>query len=245
MGTENSASRLATFLMQVRIQERDSENRAVDVWKQIFGVSEETDLLKKAADIARLVDEVEAEVRALPEDEDPDHLLAYLPQIRDVLGTFFFARQVKMHQVMEKITGEMTYSIATCERALRRNGKVEPMISTESTGQLLEDVRAIIDDVVSSDLPNDLKKLLVDRLRGVEAALLDVRIGGYANVERAMDALTFGAVRATKPDSEERARVGSWLSRLWSKLSEHAQGAEAIASTAASTAEVVKAITGG
>ncbi|SIR96003.1 hypothetical protein [Micromonospora avicenniae] len=245
MGTDNSASRLAAFLQQVRQQQRDTDKPAVEVWKQIFGVSDDADVLKKAADLARLVDEVEAEVRALPEDEDPDHLLAYLPQIRQVLGTFLFARQVKMHQVMSQVTGEMAYSIATCERALRRNGKVEPTISKDSARQLVEDVRAIIDDVVSSDLPNKLKELLVDRLRGVEAALLNVRIGGYANVEEAMDALTFGAVRATKPDSEERAKVGSWLGRLWGKLGEHAQGAEAIASTAASTAEVVKAITGG
>ncbi|MCZ7379140.1 hypothetical protein [Micromonospora sp. WMMC250] len=243
MGTDNSASRLVALLSEVQ-QRSGSERLAIDAWMQIFGVTNLAGVLKSAADFASLVDQVEAEVRALPEDEDPEHLLAHLPQVHKVLDSFFSSRRLKMDQVAAQVTGEMVYSIATCERALRRNGKVEPVISENSSGQLVEDVRAIIDEVVRSDLPSDLKELLVDRLRGVEAALLKVRIGGYANVEKAMDALTLGAVRATKPDSEERAKVGSVLGRLWGKLGEHAQGAEAIASTAANTAEMVKAITG-
>ncbi|SCL56487.1 hypothetical protein [Micromonospora chersina] len=241
MGTDNSASRLAAMLEQARQQ---PGRAAIEVWMQIFEVSDRLGVLQKAADLARLVDQVEAEVRALPEDEDPDHLLTFLPQIRNVVDALLYVGNVQMSHFVDQVTGEMVYSVASCARALRRNGRVQPLISDDSSKQLVEDVRAIIDDVVASDLPDDLKELLVDRLRGVEAALLSVRIGGYANVEKAMDALTFAAVRATKPGSEERAKAGSWLGRLWGKLSEHAQGAEAIASTAASTAEVVKAITG-
>ncbi|MBM7082763.1 hypothetical protein [Micromonospora humidisoli] len=242
MATGNSASRLAAILEQVRQQPKRA---AIEVWMEIFGVPDRLGVLQSSADLARLVDQMEAEVRALPEDEDPDHLLAFLPQIRNVVDGLLYVGNVHMNHFVDQVTGEMIYSVGVCARALRRNGHSEPTLSEDSSNQLVEDVRSVIDAVVASDLPEDLKELLVDRLRGVEAALLSVRIGGYANVEKALDALTFGAVRATKPDSEERAQVGGWLSRLWGKLGEHAQGAEAIAATAASTAEVVKAITGG
>lgn len=242
MGTDNSASRLATILEEAR--GKPGGRPAIEVWMGMFEVSRRLDVLQKAADLAKLVDQVETEVRDLPEDEDPEHLLLYMPQIRNFVDGLLHVANIPMENITRQISGEAVYSLQICSRALRRNGRVEPLISDASSKQLVEDVRAIIDDVVTSDLPDDLKELLVDRLKGVEAALLSVRIGGYANVEKAMDALTFGAVRATKPDSEERAKVGSWLVRLWGKLSEHAQGAEAIASTAASTAEVVKAITG-
>ncbi|MFI6333114.1 hypothetical protein ACIBBG_33080 [Micromonospora chersina] len=239
MGSDNSASRLAVILEQVRQQ---PGRAAIEVWMQIFDVSDRAGVLQKAADFARLVDQVEVEVRALPEDEDPDHLLAFLPQIRSVVDSLLHVGNVQMSHFVDQVTGEMIYSVASCARALRRNGRVQPVISDDLSKQFVEDVRAIIDPVVNSDLPDNLKEILVDRLRGVEAALLSVRVGGYADVEKAMDALTFGAVRVTEPDSEERAKVGSWLGRLWGKLSRHAQGAEAIASTAVRTAEVVMAI---
>lgn len=242
MGTDNCASRLAAILEQARQQ----PNRpAIEVWMEIFGVPERLDLLQKSADLAKLVEQVETEVRALPEDEDPDHLLAYLSQIRTCVDGLLYVGNVPMDHFIKQISGEAIYSLESCSRALRRNRHVEPLISAESSRQLVEDVRAIIDDVISSVLPDDLKELLVNRLRGVEAALLNVRISGYAGVEKAMDALTFGAMRATPPDSKERAKAGGWLGRLWAKLSEHAQGAQAISATAAQSAEFIKSISGG
>ncbi|MEU8042757.1 hypothetical protein AB0B71_01250 [Micromonospora echinofusca] len=243
MATDNSASRLAAILEQVT--ERQPATAGIQGWKEILGVSDRNGIFQGAANLANLVDQFEADVRALPEDEDPEHLLAYLPRIRSMLDLFLKLSQTNMQHFSQYLTGEVMYSIASCSRALRRNGQVKPLISDNSAKQLVDEVRAVMEGVIESDLPDALKDLLVDRLRDVEAALLGVRIGGYANVERAMDALTFGAVRATKADSEERAQVGSWLSRLWGKLGEHAQGAEAIAATAASTTEVIKAITGG
>ncbi|MFD6261684.1 hypothetical protein ACFWFK_11160 [Micromonospora chalcea] len=242
MGTENSAARLGAILEQARQQPAQA---AIDVWMRIFDVSNRVGVLQGAADLVRLVDQVEHEVRALPEDEDPEHLLAFLPEIRKIVDALLYVGGVQMNHFTAQVTGEMIYSLASCARALRRNGRAEPVISEDSTNQLVDDVRAVIDDVVASDLPSALKELLVDRLRDVEEALLSVRIGGYASVEKAMDALTFGAVRATKQGSEERAQVGSWLGRLWGKIGEHAQGAEAIASATATTAEAVKALTGG
>ncbi|WP_146227997.1 hypothetical protein [Micromonospora sp. S4605] len=243
MATENSASRLMAVLEQVRAMR--PSRQGIDGWMEIFGASDRIDVLRGAAELADLVDQFEADVRALPEDEDPEHLLAFLPKIRNMIGPLFHVSNTNMQHFSQHLTEEVMYSVAGCSRALRRNGRVELSISPGSAKQLVDEVRAVIEGVIESDLPDALKDLMVDRLRDVERALLTVRIGGYASVEKAMDALTFGAVRATKAGTEEREKVGGWLSRLWGKLSEHAQGAEAIAATAASTAEVVKAISGG
>ncbi|MGC5053579.1 hypothetical protein ACLQ2S_19220 [Micromonospora sp. DT48] len=242
MGTDNSAVRLTAILERVR--DENATDPALRAWMRVFDVPDYLGVLQGAADLGRLVDQLEADVLALPKDEDPEHLLSYLPLLRKLIETFAIVGKVSMVEFAKHAHVGVIYSVASCARALRRNGRIEPLIADDSVKQLVNDVRAIIDDVIVSDLPESLKELLVDRLRDVEVSLLNVRIGGYASVEKAMDSLTFAAMRATEPDSGERAQAGSFVARLWGKLSEHAQGAEAIASTAASTAEVVKAITG-
>lgn len=239
---DNPAGRLAAVFIDVR--NSPPNQPAIDRWMEIFKVSDRLDVLRRATDLAVLVGQVEVAVRALPDDEDPEHLLRHLGEVRTMIDGLLYVGNVPMDHFIRQLTGEAIYSLETCSRALRRNGGREPTIDADGVDHLLALIRAVIDEIAASDLPVTAKVFLVERLRTVETTLLNIHLTGYAPVEAALDALTIGAVRITPEDSEARRHAGNWITRLWMALRDHAQGADAITATAAQTISAIQAITG-
>ncbi|MET7820048.1 hypothetical protein [Micromonospora zamorensis] len=237
-----SASRLADVIE--RVMNRSPRENGAAALQDVFGAKTKVEVLRRVGELAALVEQVEREVRALPEEEEPDHLLEHLPQIRTFTESLLLAGSVPMENIQRQASREAIYSLRSCAAALRRNGKAEPRIPEEAAQVLIGDVRRIMEDVIAGDFERGLKVFLLDRLRAVETALLNIRVTGYPGVEIALDALTSGALRQTEGGTKERSRVGEMLSRLWSSVTGAAEGTQALSATAAQTIQTIQAITG-
>lgn len=222
----------------------NSDEQAIDVWLRVLAATDRSDLIAKIVHMNNQITATRDAILALPEDEDPAHLLAHFPAIESITSDIFLASQVPIRYFGAKVSGEMLYSVQTCVRVLRRNGVKEETLSDEATLELIALVRKLVDEVVGSSLPEELKALLVQRLRDVEDALTFVRISGTSGLTAAMDALLGASMRISQVDPKHREKVGNWFTRLWSSAQSLMEGTSAIAASATDIAEAVKAIAG-
>ncbi|MFI6073831.1 hypothetical protein ACIA5C_19885 [Actinoplanes sp. NPDC051343] len=238
-----TAGRLAFYVESALYA--DAQQPALQEWKRIFGIDEVGGVLRCASELTELAQQVALQVRALPDDEDPDHLLEEWPNIEVFLGCFGHVGNSQMELFQRTLSAATVYSLKTCARALRRQRQAEPVVPEEDAKSLVELVRAVIDEIAASGLPADLKRELINRLRDVEWAILNVRIGGYEGIAKALDSFTFrSTLNSRGAGDEDKERMVSWWTRLWTGLTKAARGAAELSGPVATTVENIRQITG-
>jgi hypothetical protein len=214
---DNPAGRLVAVLRALAKQPGGRPAR--EAWRDVLGSpSDDAGLVSRIAEIMALAKRAEAAVQGLPGVERPAHLLLHFDRVHKALGLLLSISSATVQNFLQYLTPEVIYSLEMCSYALQRNRQGEPTIDVDKVSDLVEHVRSLIDKIADDqDLENDVCMLLVARLRDVESALLNIRITGYARVEKAMDALTFVPIRAVD-DKKTKHRIVKVIVGLWDKL---------------------------
>ncbi|MGW4521890.1 hypothetical protein [Amycolatopsis sp. NPDC004378] len=227
---DNPAARLASVLEAARANA--SNDSAYPIWMRILGIEDERLLPIAIAELFAQQEQVVSAIMALPEDEDPDHLLLHMPAVSKFVMDLLAVRNVPMINYSNQVTGEMIYSLQTCARVLRRHGLRETQLEKPSLESMLDVIQNLIKEVSASNLPEQLRVLVFQRLQDVQTALTLYKIGGFPRVQESMDSLTGTTFRIHYSQPQEGSKIANMVRKLFSSFEKSAPGVKAIASSA-------------
>lgn len=226
---DNAAARLASILSEVQGYPRDQP--AVQAWKAILGVEDERELPAAVAELYLQQQSIVKRVMALPADEEPDHLLAHMPRVSNIMLDLMQMRSVAMGHFSAQVTDAMIYSLRSCAVVLRRHGVKQIELSPDEVSKLMDMVRSVADEINDSDLPQSIKLLIFQRVRDIETALLLYKIGGVERVEEAIDLFFGTAMRLGLATPKEQAKLLGWFKKVAAAIQGIAPAVKAIATS--------------
>ena len=140
----------------------------------------------KYGDFFRLIREVEEDVSTL---KNIDELEDYLSAIQEVSGIFLSVRmfQDSWSSIYPLIQQSRSLTnINSCALFLEQRDKY-PTLEKEALEGYLQDCQAMIEDVLSSDLEDDIKIFLVIKLRDICTAIENYHLGGTKKSKRVIE----------------------------------------------------------
>src|SRR5690349_16543930 len=114
---------------------------------EILGAVDQSQFLRLVGDFATLVEEVQAAIEALPDFEQPDHLLRHYDEVQNVVERLLHVGSGNMDQFRDNLSDRAMYGVEMCAYALNRNGGNQPFISADDAKKLEDLVRELINEV--------------------------------------------------------------------------------------------------
>jgi hypothetical protein len=215
---------------------------AQQAWAEILKAEDTEQLLGRISRLVGLLEDTKRAIRELPEDEDRDFYLGPFVDIDNLPPRFithFGTGNIDAFQ--QGVPQHAMVGLDAASRILRRTSLRDPVISEEGRTSLLEDVRALLNEVASHpDLEQGAKLYVIKLLRDVETALLGYVVGGFDDVMSAVAAVSAGATRIT--EDEQRGWLVAAVGRLWAATVSRAQGVQAITGAAQGVVAAVGAV---
>jgi hypothetical protein len=203
----NPAGRLYALLSQLKMQQQGSIKEA---WSQILGVSQDR-VSRHMSEVARLVWELDRVVS----NDDMELVAAPFQRHKPVLLEAAFPMVRGFDEpVGNIIPPEEAYeNLGLLAKYLATAAPEGPIPSDEERADLLERLQELIDEVAADEeLPDNVMRLVLERLRAVRDALDNIRVGGPGSVQRATETL-LGAAFASSV-MNEKAKKSKSLGRV-------------------------------
>lgn len=204
-----------------RAREVPQNRSAAAGWAEVFGIRYSEDvgrLLTDGAALWGLAADTRRKIEALS-DDDPGVVLEHFSEVEQTLANFQGTAGVTMESFLAPLRPTGEQSLKLCSSLLRRRWR-EPVLNEEAVKDLLMQLRALLADIEeASDLDLRLRAWLIDRLREVEQALVDVRLRGYSGVEAATDRLVGGLLRQPhRSEAVKKSRIATGFVALLTAL---------------------------
>jgi hypothetical protein len=183
------------------------------VWGLNHGVIKDRfEATRRGTLLMGLAASIRREAAELPDGFHPDLLLKNFVEVEALLDQFTILPATTMQQMYEQMKGTGWQCLELMD-AMLSSHRPERAIERDKLREHLEQVRALIDGILQDpDLPADLKRYIVQRLRDVEQALVDAAIHGVASVELAASSL-LGASQLDR-DWWDRVAQTRWAPRI-------------------------------
>jgi len=185
----NPAARLIVLLEKARSIPGNVQIR--QGWAGLFDVAPDDlpGILLGISDLIQLTHETRRAIEAL---EGHDHAL-YLRPIDKILSILTIGRfDIEWAQVTNQLDETTLYGLSVCNDVLAKYSQEKP-IAQENIETLLKDVDDLRQEVLGSELPDDLKVFMVEQLEKLRTALLRYRLFGTKSLKSALESIT-GAV---------------------------------------------------
>jgi hypothetical protein len=197
---DNPAGRLHDLL--TRLAEQPGDGMLVGAWATVLDVSAE-DIAVRLGEVANLIQETQEAVNNAGEEA----LLPMVSSFRDSWAQPFFPHNYPFKDRLDRVLPDQN-SLNALGVVSAHLHAITPEGAIPSESELerrKEDLRSLIDEVgAATDIPDEVKHLLIARLRDVEEAIEHLSIGGPGAVQRAMEA-AMGSVFTT-PEAQTAAR---------------------------------------
>jgi hypothetical protein len=181
---DNPAGRLHDLLVRLADQPRNGSLQAA--WAAVLGVDVE-DIAVYLGRIADLVRETQEAV----DNAGEDALLPMVSRFRDSWAQPIFPRTHAFSDRLDKVLPDQN-SLDTLGIVSAHLHAIAPEAVVPDESELerrKEELRRLIDEVgAAKDIPDEVKHLLIVRLRGVEEAIEHLNVGGPGAIQRAMEA---------------------------------------------------------
>lgn len=175
MQFDNPAGRLYEILNSVRSHGKNTQAR--DVWNQIFGLPKDDLSHELAAKLAKTALLVHESVLLL-EDEHPD-LASPPPSWVAQVITGFMTHNV--HGTIESfqvhVSNETLVNVKTAAILLHK-GSGRKLLSQQETAEIAASLTNLLEEVLNSDQPAELKSYLVRSIRKMLTAIDEYRLTG-------------------------------------------------------------------
>ena len=194
----NPAGRLRYWLERAHRQ----SGPALQAWGEVFGLDSESprgrvEIIGRGAELMELAGQTRDEMDELPKEFHADALMADFDEVEDTLAKFVGLHQMQMHQFFAPLNGTGWRSLEHAARYLGTQ-RPETWINDDKRENLLDHVRRVVDVVLgSAELDEKVREFIIARLREVEQAIIDLKLRGTGDVERATDSLFAGILRRT------------------------------------------------
>lgn len=183
-------------------------------WKELFSITTLEDLLV----VLRAVIELPRQVRFLVENsgrDDQEILLMGLSQIEDVLISQQLAQNwTAVASRLEAL--QVARSTLRHAASAIRYAKLEANLDGDEIEELKDGLKDLVRQVRESQLPTNLRELLIAQLTDVETALTRIDVLGPENASRNIDKVIGTLVRIPADEtlpSEPLQSLAKWLKR--------------------------------
>ena len=215
----NPASRL--FEIIEHAYTFDDNRHMREVWSTILlceGTQDTSKILRGLSQIIGLLAECK---KQLVQIDDLDYALYSEPL--DQLAEVFL--QVNLDENLgsfkRRLSAGTTTGLKFCADALAKSS-LEDVVEEEFLTGLLAEVNELLEEVIRSDLPDQVKKLLLDSLEDIRAAIIDYRVMGVQALQNSLKHNVGSVLLARaeienvseKVDKEILSRFGRLLSKL-------------------------------
>ena len=195
---DNPAGRLYEILNAAR--SKPSSHQIRGAWAEVFDVKP-TDMRSIYAllvELMDLVDRAKKSVQQLP-GVNHDLYLRWIPNVEHVLT--YSQLSVKWAELQRNLDDTTMNQLEFCSELLsRRTG--EKVISDEDLSKLQMEVETLLDKVLSANLPEELKDVLIEKLEEIRQAILAYRVRGNEGLRRALGS-SLGAMFLYREHIEE------------------------------------------
>lgn len=184
-------SRLHTILTKVR-QLKGKGNR------EILSILFETDpkdninITKGYVSFLNLIDTAEEEIS---NSININHEL-YLKPIKIIKQNFLSLNIDAFSTRIEQLNTEVMSNLQYVNDAITRQVG-EPLIDQDELQQLLQDVNELLEQIMSSKLPAELKNIIIRNLENIRHAIIEYRINGIESLKQILES-SFGYVASNK-----------------------------------------------
>jgi hypothetical protein len=195
----NPAGRLYALLVQLR---EFRGNAIQQAWAATLGV-DPADVTRHMSGVARLVWELDRVLSTPGMERAAAPITRYKPSLLE--AAFPIATRFDSDVAAIIPPDEAYDALGLLADYLATAAPEGPIPSGEEQADLLEKLQGLIDEVAAEELPDNVMRLVLERLRGVQEALENMRVGGPGAVQRATEAL-LGAAFASSVTSERAGK---------------------------------------
>lgn len=208
----NPVGRLHVLALEIQ---NTSANSAREGWAKIFSTDPKntSEILKGLADIYM---EIRDAIRVVHDaNEDEDLYLQPILAVRAALETINLDEP--WPNVRSRFQQNFVFALAYCADVIGRTHN-EKVVEEEVLSTVQSEVEALVQRVVELDTDPELRRVIVDALNGIRAAIIDYRIVGSRGVNDAVDKAVGAVIRnrwrmSTNEDRDVFRAVFEWLAR--------------------------------
>jgi hypothetical protein len=203
---DNPAGRLYEILDEAR--KRGDQLHTRQVWGSVLHVNpaNNSELLPAPARLMMLVKEARQSVQEL---EEINHEL-YLKPFEQIERAF---QHVNLEESWQRFKSQLDdptmVALAFCADTLSREGG-EIQIDSEKLQKFQEEVNSLLEDIIQSDINQELKDFIIRGLEEIRRAIFEYRLGGSEGLRKALE-MNLGGMffNAEEIQKEKRKKVVS------------------------------------
>lgn len=214
---------------------KSEKETARKVWSEVFQVEPKntSELLKMLADLIDLVHDTKESLDRL---NNIDHELYKKPfeKIERSLSRLNLDTQWK--QSKDELDDSTLFGLEFCADQLGR-ASIYASVQTPNLGDLLDDLDQLTENVSDSDLPQDLKMLLIKNLEAIRRSILAYKIKGLEGIEYEIER-GIGSLLLHK-DEIFSSRASTESSDVWSSYFKVLERLHKVVALARETKELV------
>lgn len=214
---DNPAGRLLEIIQKAKIAAQQyGSNPALIGWASVFGIpfdrnnftvarDHDLTLINYLIQLDLLIKETESALMRV--DDLPDRYMRPFPRIREMLK--ISQLQSAFSGFISPITEGDMVVLEFCAEKLS-NYHLESVVEEDELKGILDDVNALYERIIASDVTAELKTIMLDMLVVIRNAVHEYRIRGVARLEEALPTLVGTYVLNTKliEAEDEKEEVG-------------------------------------
>jgi hypothetical protein len=190
----NSAGRLLEILQELkelrsnRIMLPSNQPLSIkDGWVEIFNLEEKDgyEIHYKMGEVMELINKVRNEIKAL-NNEDEEEFLSPINNIAEIFSKVNLESQINV--ILDDANfKEALVGLKYCALTLKGERK-ESQIDNEELEQILVEVGQLCESVLNTELPKQLKIIILNNLENIRKSIIDLKIQGIEGIKKAMEA---------------------------------------------------------
>jgi hypothetical protein len=240
--THNPAGRLLEIVRKAQLSaQKLRQNPAKAGWADVFGIPFESSsfaltpeddlaLINYLIQLKLLIKETEQALRNIA--DLPDRYLRPFPRIRDIVN--LTELQSPFGSYITPITEGDVVVLEFCAEKLS-SYHLESAVAEDELNGILEDIHALYEMVIASDIHPELKTVILDALEVIRRAVHEYRVRGVARLEEALPMLVGSYVLNKKLiEAEEGKEEVGFFRRVLGRYS-------SLVATASHTTKLIEA----
>ena len=187
MDVNNAAGRLLNILNEAK-KEKANENCKV-VWARILNVEEGNSfvLVGKVGKVFALVDDISIELSQI-KNVDVSRYMSWTKYLDNAFSNCNF--NANWGDFIKHL-GEPIFDYLHMASGMLSTNRPQPVLQRSELGEIYSGAKTLLEDIINSDLPNDIRQYFAGQLRKIIVSVEEYKITGSSEVVDIVEA-TFG-----------------------------------------------------
>jgi len=180
----NSGKKLYDIIKQAWDQE--PQKTVMSVWAEVLGASPKSfvDVSEKFGQLIVLINDVRTDLMSL-ENINTEIYLSALNKIQAAILSSSMPAGEAWNTIKNQITEELLNLVAACSDLMLSQSKGINEIDVKELESLRQEIKDLINEIISSNTEKSTKTFLVEKLREIEQAIINYQIRGATGIKKA------------------------------------------------------------